>query len=126
MAEFSERFVELRGPLTQRDAFLALGVTEQTVRRWENGSRKPDFDSLIAIAKATGLSLDYICGLTDLAGSRPQWWPNEEESAPREGDADALERLGDRHAAKANSRAGGQRSQGTSRRLPKRDGGRPS
>lgn len=37
-----------------------LGVTGQTVWRWENGQRQPDLSTLVHIGKILGCSLDDL------------------------------------------------------------------
>lgn len=44
-----------REGLSQDDLAKLLGVTRETVTRWENGSRKPDEERLSKIAKETGI-----------------------------------------------------------------------
>jgi transcriptional regulator with XRE-family HTH domain len=61
------RLYELRNShgITQKQLAEAIGVTIRTITNYENGSRKPDIDTLIAIADYFRVSLDYLCGLTD-------------------------------------------------------------
>lgn len=44
-----------REGLSQDDLAKLIGVTRETVTRWENGSRKPDEERLPKIAKETGI-----------------------------------------------------------------------
>lgn len=44
-----------REGLSQDDLAKLIGVTRETVTRWENGSRKPDEERLSKIAKETGI-----------------------------------------------------------------------
>ena len=44
-----------------------IGVSRQTVQRWESGSASPDLDSLVNIAKTFNVSLDW---LSDLSNNR--------------------------------------------------------
>lgn len=44
-----------RESLSQDDLAKLIGVTRETVTRWENGTRKPDEDKLPTIAEKTGI-----------------------------------------------------------------------
>jgi transcriptional regulator with XRE-family HTH domain len=44
-----------REGLSQDDLAKLIGVTRETITRWENGSRKPDEERLPKIAKETGI-----------------------------------------------------------------------
>lgn len=87
MVTFAKRFREIRGPLTQRKLEPIIDVTDKTIREWEKGESEPRLSSLLRIADATGLSLDYICGRTDERPHNPLWWISEvaeAQSAPVE------------------------------------------
>ncbi len=49
--------------LTQRQLGVKLGVCNQTVSFWENGSREPDLDMLVKMASYFGVSTDYLLGI---------------------------------------------------------------
>ena len=51
-----------RSGMTQDELAEALGVTHQSVSKWENGECCPDAQKLIAIAGIYGISLDCLCG----------------------------------------------------------------
>lgn len=62
---FGKRLYQLRKEknLSQEDLAEQLGVSRQSVSRWENGSASPDFDKTVQIAEFFGVSTDYlICG----------------------------------------------------------------
>ena len=67
MINFESRLAELRRGkcLTQKELGEILRVGERTVRYYEGGGRKPDFDGLVAMADFFGVSLDYLVGRTD-------------------------------------------------------------
>ncbi len=48
--------------VTQSQIAQAMGVTQQTVVRWENGSGSPDPNTLVPLAEFLGVSLDELCG----------------------------------------------------------------
>ncbi len=45
-----------------------LGVSRGLLSNYEQGSREPDYDTLILIADYYGVSADYLLGLTDVKG----------------------------------------------------------
>lgn len=50
---------------TQEDIAKLLRVQRQVISYFENGSRTPNIDDLITLAKIFGTSTDYLLGLTD-------------------------------------------------------------
>ncbi len=48
--------------VTQSQIAQAMGVTQQTVVRWENGSGSPDPNTLVPLAEFLGVILDELCG----------------------------------------------------------------
>lgn len=48
--------------MTQEDVASALGVTYQSVSRWENGLSYPDIELLPSIAALFDVSLDMLFG----------------------------------------------------------------
>ena len=59
---FGNRLRELRleRGLSQRALGEALSVCNQTISFWESGSREPNLDDLLKIAKFFGTSTDYL------------------------------------------------------------------
>lgn len=47
--------------LKQEDAATAIGVTVQTLSKWENGKAEPKVSHVAAIAKVLGLSEREVC-----------------------------------------------------------------
>ena len=64
---FGVRLKELRLEmgLSQKKLGDILGVCNQTVSFWETGSREPDLDSLIIIAKFFEVSVDFLLGVVN-------------------------------------------------------------
>lgn len=64
MSNFNEIFKDLRTKksVTQLTIAEYLGVTPRTIRFYETGERKPDFDGLIKLADYFEVSLDYLVG----------------------------------------------------------------
>ena len=64
---FGQRLSELRKEkgYTQKLFSQELGVTERCVRAYENETRHPDFNGLLALADYFEVSLDYLVGRSD-------------------------------------------------------------
>ena len=59
------RQLRLQHKITQEQLADRLGVSYQSVSRWENGVTYPDIELLPAIAKYFSVSLDYLLGQDD-------------------------------------------------------------
>ncbi len=57
--------LRLERGLTQEAFATAIGVSNKTVSKWENGTSEPDVSAIRAIAEYYGVSLDYIFSLKD-------------------------------------------------------------
>ncbi len=55
--------LRLDNNLSQRELGEIFGVCNQTISFWELGSREPDLDMIVAIAKYFGVSCDYLLGI---------------------------------------------------------------
>ena len=68
MMNFGQRLSALRKEkgYTQKSFAQELGVTERSIRAYENGTRHPDFNGLLALADYFNVSLDYLVWTT--------WW----------------------------------------------------
>ena len=62
-----QRLKELRklNNVTQKQLAEFIGASERGVQNYEQGSRKPAYDMLIAIADYFDVSVDYLLGRTD-------------------------------------------------------------
>ena len=60
--QFSEKLTELRRRrgLSQEQLADFLGVTRQSVSKWESGSVMPELGKLIAMADFFGVTLDEV------------------------------------------------------------------
>ena len=60
--EFSEKLTYLRrvAGLSQEQLADRLGVTRQSVSKWESGTAMPELAKLIALSEAFGVSIDYL------------------------------------------------------------------
>lgn len=67
MKVFAERLRDLRREhgITFKDVALGVGVSINTVSRWEREERIPNIENIIALTKFFNVSTDYLCGLED-------------------------------------------------------------
>jgi len=52
-----------RAGLSQVDVAEHLGISRQSISKWENGRTFPDFDNLSLLCDLYGISLDYAFGV---------------------------------------------------------------
>ena len=52
--------------ITQKQLAAAIGASERGIQQYELGERKPAFGVLIALADYFDVSLDYLCGRSDV------------------------------------------------------------
>ena len=64
---FNERFSELRtdNDIKQKEIAKYLNVTVSTVSHYEKGLNSPELRTLVLIARYFGVTLDYLCGISD-------------------------------------------------------------
>lgn len=64
---FPERIKELRAEkgLSTRELAKQVGCSHIAISRWERGTKKPNIDNLIALARFLKVSTDYLLGLED-------------------------------------------------------------
>ena len=74
MKTFSEKLLELRRRegLSQEQLADRLGVTRQSVSKWESGAAAPELSKLVALSELFSVSVDYLVGLTDEATPYPR------------------------------------------------------
>jgi len=93
------RAVRLRAGLSRSEAALRVGVSEATVKGWENGTRAPKATSHAALAKALGVAFEALeqpgpADAEDLRRLRESLGLTQAEAARRMGiDASALKRV---------------------------------
>jgi transcriptional regulator with XRE-family HTH domain len=70
---FAERLKQIRESLqwTQNELGTRAGLPATSIAHFENGSRKPSFDTLRRLATALEVSTDYLLGTTDKRISTP-------------------------------------------------------
>lgn len=64
--KIAEKLTQLRTGkgVTQDDVAKALGVSNKTVSKWENGTSSPDLTTLVALAEYYAVSTDTLLGLS--------------------------------------------------------------
>ncbi len=60
LKKFGKRLKTLRGEKSQRETSAKIGITEQSLHRYENGERKPDIIMAKKLANYYGVSLDEL------------------------------------------------------------------
>lgn len=67
MALFNDRLNKmlLKKNVSQTELAHSISKTKQMVQRYASGKYLPPLDTATAIAKALGVSLDYLTGLSD-------------------------------------------------------------
>lgn len=58
------KFEREKKGLTQNELADLLGVSQQTISKYENGTREPDIDTLINLSRIFNVSIDYLLGLS--------------------------------------------------------------
>ena len=69
---FSERIIEIKNnrKLLQKDIAQAINVTVRQYQRYEKNQTQPTLSVLIALADFFDVSLDYLCGRSDIPERR--------------------------------------------------------
>ncbi len=67
MKSFAQRLKDLRleNNMTQCKVAEKLGIRQQSYLRYETGTGEPSLETLVAIAKLYGVSVDFLLGLTE-------------------------------------------------------------
>lgn len=70
MVPFAEHLqtARLQRKLTQKDVAVQLGMTERSYQHYEGGTRRPNFETLVALADLFDVSTDYLLGRVDTPG----------------------------------------------------------
>lgn len=58
--EMGARLRAARGPMTQVALSEATKINQSTLSKYERGEIEPGIDSIVAIAQATGASVDWL------------------------------------------------------------------
>ena len=71
---YAERIRELRedGDKTQSEIAEILKIGQRTYCDYELGKTRIPVDSLVVLAKFYNVSMDYICGVSDIRGKYPK------------------------------------------------------
>lgn len=67
MIPFAERLQEARRRkhLKQKEVAAYLKMTERSYQHYEGGQRRPNYETLVALADYFDVSLDYLLGRTN-------------------------------------------------------------
>ena len=67
MKKLAERIKDLReeNHLSQKDLAIKIGVAQNTISQYEQGTAKPSIEILANLAVALNTSTDYLLGLKD-------------------------------------------------------------
>ena len=78
--KLADRLVELRKEhkLSQEALAEKLGLSRQSISKWERAEASPDTDNLIALAEVYGISLDQLLG-----NNEPEKEPQPQPEAPK-------------------------------------------
>lgn len=70
MIPFSERLKEARKrkAYKQREVAEHLGIATRSYQQYEGGQRRPDFETLVALADYLDVTTDHLLGRTDEPG----------------------------------------------------------
>ena len=68
MKVFQENLIELRkrNNLTQKEIAAALGITQPSYIRYENGTAEPTQQTLVKIADLFDVSIDFLLGRKEI------------------------------------------------------------
>ena len=61
---FADKLINLRkkAGMSQEDLALKLGVSRQSVSKWEGAQSIPDISKIIELSQIFGVSTDYLLG----------------------------------------------------------------
>ena len=70
----AQRLKTLRADMsmTQKEFSEKVGFTQATLSAYENGQKKPSLDIIMDIAKHCNVSIDWLCGLREEKGGKPE------------------------------------------------------
>lgn len=68
MIPFAERLQNARRQkkLTQKEVAAHLQIKERSYQHYEGGQRRPDYETLVAIADYLDVTTDHLLGRTDV------------------------------------------------------------
>ena len=64
--------------ITRAQLAEIINIQYHTLAKYETGDREPNFNTLIELSKALGVSTDYLLGLSPIPGLS-KFWSKEEE-----------------------------------------------
>ena len=66
-----ERIKMIRGNENQTDFASVFGVRQQVLSSWEKGKAQPSIENIIAMCMVSGVSADWLLGLSDVRSGAP-------------------------------------------------------
>lgn len=83
----AEKIAKLRKEkgLTQSQLAEMINVSNKTISRWETGEGYPEITLLMPLAKALGVTTDYLLGITQetAQASGPRYYTGQTDAKPR-------------------------------------------
>ena len=75
MSELSEKLITLLNErkLTQKQAAVAIGITEAAMSRYLKGLREPKINVIASLAQFLGTSTDYLVGISFTKHNIAHW-----------------------------------------------------
>ena len=58
------RALRINNEMTQREVGNRLGVSEVSIRCWENGTKSPSMNAIISLSELFHVSTDYLLGVS--------------------------------------------------------------
>lgn len=80
MAKFNEmlRYLRLRAGYSQQDLADILKISKSTIGMYEQGRRKPDFETLEKIADIFNVDMNFLIGNVKVDESTPDYYYDDE------------------------------------------------
>lgn len=60
------QFLRIKYDMTQKELGDKIGVSVVSISGWENGSRKPSAEAIIALSETFNISTDYLLGVSNI------------------------------------------------------------
>ncbi len=79
--------------MSQAELAEKLGVSQQTISKYERGTREPDNETLVKLAEIFNCSIDYLLGKTDIRNPYDEFLTQAKEKYGSRGKKQAEELL---------------------------------
>ncbi len=64
-------FMRQQQKLAKRQLAFKVGISPRAIGQFEQGENLPSIETLVQLAQVLGVSLDYLCGVTDIMHRDP-------------------------------------------------------